>query len=1325
NVFTGLQRFTNASSSLFSNTGTSYFGGTATSTFNSAGTLTLAGLTSSGLGVNASGQVYAAATTTYSSGLTYTNGNVTADLGTAIDNTEITNGTIVAADFNLTDITLADFTNDASFVTTSGSNVFTGLQRFTNASTSLLSVIDTIYVGSTATSTLQGSTTGTSTLQGFLSVLGTNSTSTFSGGLASTYLNLTGSTASSTFAGGLVVNGGGLRVATLDCSGATKLLQTDASGNLVCGDDDTSAGAGIATIEENDVTVVSSATNIDFLGTDFVVGAVGAEGNISIDYTNSGITRKNQVESITSLWSFLNASTTLFSNTGIAYFGGTATSTFNSAGVLTLASALGVGSGGTGAATFGQGWIYSDGGTNALAASTSPTVNYLTATSTTATSTFAGGFAVETNGLVYDYSSNNVGIGTTVAGYKLDVSGFINTDQYSGYKQARNTILYASSTNFSTLAGIGAGAALLSDGSQNTAIGYQALNIATSSDNNTAIGYQALVANMTGFGNTAVGRSALAANVTGNNNTAIGRSSLVANTTGGNNTAVGPFSLNANTTGGFNLANGYSSLESNITGSYNVAEGYQALYNNDADFNTASGYRALYNNTTGTSSVGLGYQAGRANTTGYQNTFIGMNSGYTDGTTATPATLYNATAIGYSAQVTASNTLVLGGTGTYAVNVGIGTTSPMSMLAVAGTITANNINATSTTATSLFSGGLSVAGAVTFSGLTNCSALSTDASGTLVCGTATGDTATFTDATDDTAVSWTTEADLWDGTQPSITTNNSSATILVAVTAQAQSNDIADEQASIHIEVATSPTAASCTSGQVGSDMWGPFITAASQEYGISGTFLYSPGAAGTYNFTVCSGTTGLDDGNILNLEVTLVELGADLAENYYTNDDTIAPGDLVSIDPSIPAGIKKTQKPYDRKAIGIVSTVPGITLDDAMGLGHGRAVPVALAGRVPVKVSTENGRVKAGDLLTPSSVPGVAMKATKAGQIVGQALQDFSYPDGEIGLVVAFIKTDYANGAGLKEVLAGLVTDTASSTPADLGKIALEQFVLGREQLAQSVDLSEIFTDRLSAALEIISPRGIFDGLEVNTISSVSSDEVTFSSDTIFFGRPYFTTDTAGFAVVKKGSREVTVTFDREYLEQPIVNASISLNETADTATDTTKAEAIFGNDIRYLITKKNAKGFTILLNKPAVDDTQFSWTAFAVKGAKTFESALSEPTSVVTPAPAEPIPTPVASEPAPEPAPTPASEIPPTTEPTAEPAPVVSDTAPAPEPTTAPTAEPTPVTPEPTPAPESAPVVSEPTPAPEPPPVVVSDPTPTPAPEPAPSIVEPAPAS
>ena len=49
--------------------------------------------------------------------------------------------------------------------------------------------------------------------------------------------------------------------------------------------------------------------------------------------------------------------------------------------------------------------------------------SYFTATSTTATSTFAGGLNVENGGLIYDYSTNNVGIGTTSPYTKLSVTG--------------------------------------------------------------------------------------------------------------------------------------------------------------------------------------------------------------------------------------------------------------------------------------------------------------------------------------------------------------------------------------------------------------------------------------------------------------------------------------------------------------------------------------------------------------------------------------------------------------------------------------------------------------------------------------------------------------------------------------------------------------------------------------------------------------------------------------------------------------------------------------------------------------------------------------
>lgn len=63
NSWTGLQQFTNASSSLFSCYGPCYFGGTATSSFNTTGQLTLTGITSSLLTTNSSGLVAAYAGT--------------------------------------------------------------------------------------------------------------------------------------------------------------------------------------------------------------------------------------------------------------------------------------------------------------------------------------------------------------------------------------------------------------------------------------------------------------------------------------------------------------------------------------------------------------------------------------------------------------------------------------------------------------------------------------------------------------------------------------------------------------------------------------------------------------------------------------------------------------------------------------------------------------------------------------------------------------------------------------------------------------------------------------------------------------------------------------------------------------------------------------------------------------------------------------------------------------------------------------------------------------------------------------------------------------
>ncbi|MDO8486679.1 MAG: hypothetical protein Q7S45_00055 [Candidatus Curtissbacteria bacterium] len=146
---------------------------------------------------------------------------------------------------------------------------------------------------------------------------------------------------------------------------------------------------------------------------------------------------------------------------------------------------------------------------------------------------------------------------------------------------------------------------------------------------------------------------------------------------------------------------------------------------------------------------------------------------------------------------------------------------------------------------------------------------------------------------------------------------------------------------------------------------------------------------------------TWVYDGTIWNLVNWLNEgtaqTGVDLAE-YFGSTETLVPGDVVSADLANPEYVVKTAKAYDSRLLGVVSTLPGLVIGNPNDLNQ-----IALVGRVPVKVTDENGAIKAGDYLTSSATrAGYAMKATKAGPVVGMALADFAGADGK---VVTFIK--------------------------------------------------------------------------------------------------------------------------------------------------------------------------------------------------------------------------------------------------------------------------------------------------------------------------------
>lgn len=85
--------------------------------------------------------------------------------------------------------------------------------------------------------------------------------------------------------------------------------------------------------------------------------------------------------------------------------------------------------------------------------------------------------------------------------------------------------------------------------------------------------------------------------------------------------------------------------------------------------------------------------------------------------------------------------------------------------------------------------------------------------------------------------------------------------------------------------------------------------------------------------------------------------------------------------------GLYLGRYPYDSTITGVVSLKPAIVL----GLQQQGEYPLNVKGNSIVRVSTINGPIAAGDLLTSSTIPGVAMRATKSGMVLGTALAPYT----------------------------------------------------------------------------------------------------------------------------------------------------------------------------------------------------------------------------------------------------------------------------------------------------------------------------------------------
>jgi hypothetical protein len=203
-----------------------------------------------------------------------------------------------------------------------------------------------------------------------------------------------------------------------------------------------------------------------------------------------------------------------------------------------------------------------------------------------------------------------------------------------------------------------------------------------------------------------------------------------------------------------------------------------------------------------------------------------------------------------------------------------------------------------------------------------------------------------------------------------------------------------------------------------------------------------------------------------------------DFAEMFPAEDD-VQPGDLVVFG-SKKEHVRKSGSEGFTQLAGIVSTQPGFLAGENLP-GH---VPIALAGRVPTRVTDDNGPIKIGDPLTLSEKPGYATKATDPGQIVGYALEDHQSGD---GLISVFVRVSHWGGDASDNVVSNTPSpqtlspnNALSVSGSSLTNIASISGIANRWQVSEDGDI--LTQGEITRAIEA------YDGSRIDTSPAFST---------------------------------------------------------------------------------------------------------------------------------------------------------------------------------------------------------------------------------------------
>ncbi len=326
------------------------------------------------------------------------------------------------------------------------------------------------------------------------------------------------------------------------------------------------------------------------------------------------------------------------------------------------------------------------------------------------------------------------------------------------------------------------------------------------------------------------------------------------------------------------------------------------------------------------------------------------------------------------------------------------------------------------------------------------------------------------------------------------------------------------------------------------------------------------------------SASNGGVDGSFLFSHAISLNTGAfDYAEDYPTKDASLVAGDIVSIDPYNKEFVK--QATSGSSYVGIVSERPGFRLSQSTEkLGSDRYVPIALVGRVPLNVSAENGPIAAGDPITVSTTtPGIGVKATSPGRIVGYAMEAFNGTG--TGKIVVFVNLGHLDTTDLQgqEALFTSLNVSGMSTMSDLtvtGRATIktlevtDQATIGTLHVTGNTDIAgelRVGNHIISSGKQPTVIPGAAAGSSTDTQPSVSIDG----------------TDSAGSVAITTGdqSQATGVLAEISFVQAYAAGFRISLTPT--------NASAV---DLR-VYAEKTDTGFKIMTKDKPLPQTQYQF--------------------------------------------------------------------------------------------------------------------------------------